>query len=220
MRSNPSWAAVGAYRPPQAGVRLLRLYVVSRRVPAAFGLLAGFGVLLSIALHDHWSIAGGLAEQMLIPLAIETGAAAVVAVSTHGPFGDPERATGAWLPWLRLGSASALTAIAFGALAAGAAAGNVPDGTLTLLRNLTGIAGIGLLSAVVLGGAFGWIGPIAYLVVTEVALNGDTTTPWIWAAHPSHDHGALLCAGAVFAAGILAFTLLGARDAGRHAVAG
>ncbi len=48
---------------------------------------------------------GGPAAQALIPLTIEAGAAAVIAVTTHGPFGDPERATGRWLPWLRLAAA-------------------------------------------------------------------------------------------------------------------
>ncbi len=50
-----------AYRPAGAGLRLVRLHMVSRRVPAALGLLAAFGVLLGTALHDHWTIAGGLA---------------------------------------------------------------------------------------------------------------------------------------------------------------
>jgi hypothetical protein len=205
-----------AYRPAGAGLRLVRLHVVSRRVPTALGLLAAFSVLLGTALHDHWGIAGGLAAQMLIPLTIETGAAAVIAVSTYGPFGEPERATGRWLPWLRLGTALALTAAAFGALAAGATAGVLLGGTLALLRNLVGTTGLGLLSAVAFGGAFGWIGPMAYLLVTEVALTGDPTTPWVWAARPPHDHGAALCAGLVFAAGTVAITLLGARNPGGH----
>ena len=61
------------------------------------------------------------AAQDLIPLTI--GAAAVLAVTTLGPFGDPERAACCWLPWLRLAAVVALTAAAFGALAAGAGAG-------------------------------------------------------------------------------------------------
>ena len=207
---------VMAYRPAAAGLRLVRLHAISRRVPAALGLLAAFGGLLAIALRDHWSIAGGPAAQLLISLTIETGAAAVMAVSTYGPFGEPERATGRWLPWLRLGIALALTVTAFGALAAGATAGALPGGTLALLRNLAGTAGLGLLSAVVLGGAFGWVGPMAYLLITEVALNGDTTTPWVWAARPPHDHGAALCAGVVFAAGTVAITALGSRNARGH----
>jgi len=217
-RHSPPGAAPGAvaYRPTGAGLRLVRLHMVSRRAPAALGLLAAFGALLATALHFHWTVAGGLAGQLLVPLTIETGAAAVIAVSTYGPFGEPERATGRWLPWLRLGTALALTAAAFGALAAGATAGVLSGGTLALLRNFAGTAGLGLLCAVALGGAFGWVGPMAYLLITEVTLNGPPTTAWVWAARPPHDHSAALCAGAVFAAGTVAITLFGARNTGGH----
>jgi hypothetical protein len=153
---------------------------------------------------------------MLVPLTIETGAAAVIAVSTYGPLGEPERATGWLLPWLRLGTALALTAAAFGALAAGATAGVLSGGTLGLLRNFAGTAGLGLLCAVALGGAFGWVAPMAYLLITEVTLNGPPTTAWVWAARPPHDHSAALCAGAVFVAGMAAITLLGPRNTSGH----
>ena len=33
---------------------------------------------------------------------IEAGAAAMIAVTAHSPFGETERATGRWLPYLRL----------------------------------------------------------------------------------------------------------------------
>jgi hypothetical protein len=198
-------------------VRMAWLYVRSRRVPVALALLAGLGALLWAALHWQWNIAGGPAAQELIPLTIETGAAAVIAVTTHGPFGDPERATGRWLPWLRLAAAVALTALAFGALAAGAASGVLPGGTLALLRNLAGMTGVGLLAAAALGGAFGWTGPMAYWLVTESVLAARWTTPWVWPARPPHDRGAAICAALVFAAGITAITLLGARDSGRRA---
>ena len=212
VRSSPTVTAgrPAAFRP--AVLRLAWLHGISRQVPFALGLLAALGGLLATALHYHWSIAGGVAAQMVIPLTIETGAAAVIAVSTYGPFGEPERATGRWLPWLRLAAALGLTAAAFGALAAGATLGVLPGGTLALLRYLAGTTGLGLLSAVGLGGAFGWVGPMAYLLVTEVALTGDPTTPWVWAGRPTHDLGAALCAGAVFIAGTVAITLLGARS--------
>jgi len=199
-----------------AALRLPWLYLVSRRVPVALGLLAGLAVLLWSALYWHWGISGGRAAQQFISLTIETAAAAVIAVTTYGPFGEPERATGRWLPYLRLGAAAALTAIAYGGLAAAAAGGTLPGGTLALLRNLAGITGIGLLSAAALGGAFGWTGPLAYLLVTEVALTGNPTTPWVWPARPPHDLGGALCAALLFAAGTAAVTLLGARDCGRH----
>lgn len=136
----------------------------------------------------------------------------VIAITTHTPFGEPERATGRWLPWLRLGIPVALTAAAFGALAAGAAAANLPDGALAILRNVAGLTGVGLLSAAVLGGLLAWIGPMVYAVVAEVALLQAWTSPWTWPARPPHDRGAAVCAALVFVAGIAITTVRGARD--------
>jgi hypothetical protein len=215
--AGPAWPAE---RRAVAVLRLPWLYLVSRRVPAALGLLAGLAVLLWSALFWHWGISGGRAAQQFISLTIETAAAAVIAVTTYGPFGDPEQASGRWLPWLRLGAAVALTAVAFGALAAGATGGMLPGGPLPLLRNLAGGTGIGLLSAAAFGGAFGWTGPLAYLVATEVALDGRPATPWVWAGRPPHDLGGALCAGLLFAAGAAVIAVFGARDSGRHAASG
>jgi hypothetical protein len=212
----PGATPAPAPRPVVAWLRLVWLHLLSRRVPAALGLLAALGSLLWAALHWHWNIAGGPAVQLFIPLAIETGAAAVIAVITYGPFGDLERPTGRWPPWLRLGAALLLTAAAFGALAAGATGGYLPDGTLALLRNFGGIAGTGLLSAVVFGGAFAWVGPMAYLLVTEGALASGWTTPWEWPTRSAHDLGGALCAAAVFAAGIVLITARGARVSARE----
>ena len=218
VQSPPPGAApaMAASRPAIAGMRLAWLYLVSRRTPGALGLLTGLGALLWAALHWHWNIAGGAAAQQFIPLTIETGMAAVIAVTTYGPFGEPERATGRWLPRLRLAASLLLTAAAFGALAAGATGGHQPGGTLALLRNLAGMTGIGLLSAAALGGAFGWTGPMAYLLITEGALAGTWTTAWEWPTRPPHDLGGALCAYGVFAAGIAAVTLAGTRGAGRR----
>jgi hypothetical protein len=200
-----------------AGWRLARLYLVSRRVPMALALLVGLGALLWSALHWHWNIAGGAAAREFIPLTIETGAAALVAVTTYGPFGEPERAAGRWLPWLRLGAAVALTAVAFGALAAGAAAGGMPGGTLALLRNFGGMVGVGLLSAVIVGGAFSWAGPMAYLLITEGALAHRSTTPWVWPTRPPHDRGGVICACLIFAAGLVLISVRGPRESAREA---
>jgi hypothetical protein len=208
---------VGA-RPDRAGAacRLARLYLVSRRTPMALALLAALGALLWAALHWHWNIAGGPAVRQFIPLTIQTGAAAVIAVTTYGPFGESERAAVRWLPWLRLGAAMTLTAVAFGALAAGAAAGGMPGGTLALLRNLGGMAGLGLLSATVLSGAFGWVGPMAFLLITEGALAHRSVTPWVWPTRPPHDRGGAVCACLVIAAGLVLITLCGPRESGRE----
>ena len=88
-------------------------------------------------------------------------------------------------------------------------------GDLTVVRNLAGLVGIGLLSAATLGGSFAWVGPAAYLVVAEQAIDGAWSTPWAWPARPPHDHGAALCAGLVFLVAMAAVTLFGARDSQR-----
>jgi len=182
----------------------------------ALALLAGLGALLWASLHWHWNIGGGPAARQFIPLTIQTGAAAMIAVTTYGPFGEAERAAGRWLPWLRLGAAVALTAAAFGALAAGAAAGGLPGGTLALLRNLGGLAGIGLLFAAILGGAFGWTGPMAYLLITEGALAHRSVTPWVWPTRPPHDRGGAICACLVIAAGLMLITVRGPLESSRE----
>jgi hypothetical protein len=212
----PPPAAARSRRSPAAGWRLARLYLVSRRVPMALALLAGLGALLWAALHWHWDIAGGAAAQRFIPLTVEAGAAAVISVTTYGPFGEPERAASRWLPWLRLGAAVALTAVAFGALAAGAAAGGLHGGTLALLRDAGGMAGVGLLAAAVLGGTFGWAGPMAYLLITEAALAHRLVTPWVWPARPPQDRGGAICACLAIAAGLVAITVRGPREPGRE----
>ena len=111
---------------------------------------------------------------------------------------------------------TAITAVAFGALAAGATAGGMPGGTLAMLRNLGGMAGIGLLSAAVLGGAFGWTGPMAFLLITEGALAHGSTTPWVWPTRPPHDRGGAICACLVLAAGLVLITVRGPRESGNE----
>lgn len=202
-----------------AGLRLTRLFLVSRRIPAALAAIAAGAALLRIMLHWTWDSYGALQ----LPLVFEAAAATVIAATTASPLGDTERTAGRWLPRLRLGTALVLTAFAAGLLAAAGTGAQLAGGSLDVLRNVAGITGIGLLCAAVLGGALSWAGPVCYLVAGTYALYGSwhgvaSTTPWIWPARPPHDGGAALCAGLVLAAGLAAITLRGARD--RDAVAG
>src|SRR5260221_926608 len=71
--------------------------------------------------------------------------------------------------------------------------------------------GRGLLSAAVLGGAFAWACPMAYLLITEVPLTAGWTTPLVWTARPSNDLGAALCATLVLAAGTAVIPVPGRR---------
>jgi hypothetical protein len=176
-------------------------------------VLVACAAVLRTALH--WLPHTGVLSRQ-IPLTIEAGAAAVIGVTTRSPFGEAERATGRWLPWLRLVLPVALAGAAVGALAAGSASAHLAYGSVGLLRDVAGFTGIALLAAAVLGGALSWIGPIAYLAVTMTAVTGHWTTPWVWPARPPHDRGAAICAVLVFAAGVAVITVRGARDSVRE----
>jgi hypothetical protein len=191
--------------------RLLLLHLVSRRIPAAVVALAACGVVLRIGLHWHW-ISGTGPDAEELPVVVEGAAAAVIAIATASPFGEPERATGRWLPYLRLADALVLTLAAVGVLAAGAAAAGLPGGTLAIARNVAGLAGLSLLSSAVIGGMLAWIGPMVFALVADYAILEAWTTPWIWPARPPHDRGAALCAALSFALGLATATLHGARD--------
>jgi hypothetical protein len=168
------------------------------------------GAVMQGALRWH-----GDAHSQQVPLIIEGAAAAIISVVVRSPFGESERATGRWLPYLRLAAALSLTGVAFAALAAGSAGADLLGGSLGLFRNVAGLVGVGLLSAAVLGGSLGWIGPMAYLALAEEALSAVWQTPWTWPARPPDDLGAEVCAGLVFAVGLVIAAVRGARDTGR-----
>ena len=195
-----------------AGLRLARLHLESRRVAAALATIAACALTLRIALHWSWDTYGALQ----LPLILESGCAAAVGITMGSPFGEPERATGRWLPLLRLGSAIALTATAVAAVAVGSLGADLAGGLADVARNVAGLVGIGLLSGALLGGGLAWTGPVVYMLVGTYGLYTDwhppmLTTPWIWPARPPHDLGAALCAAFVFAAGIAVATWRGAR---------
>jgi hypothetical protein len=197
-----------------ARLHLARLHLASRRVPAALGALAGCAAVLWVALHRHWDAYGALQ----LPLLFETACANVIAVATTSPFGDPERVTGRPLPWLRMGAAVTLTAAAALALTATGIGTDLAGGPVTAVRNLAGLTGLGLVCAAAIGGALAWTGPTAYALLGVYALYSQwhgpaLTSPWIWPGRPGNDPGAALCAGMVLAAGLVAVTTRGARDA-------
>jgi len=178
--------------------------------------LAACAAVLRIALAAHW-IARSDPGATPIPLAIETAAAAIIGATLQSRFGEGERATGRWLPHLRLTNALALTAVAAGMLVAAAAAAHLPGGGRDILRNLAGFVGIGLLSANALGGTLAWVGPVAYGVIAQYALTATVDHALdlarATAAQPRRNP---LRETATFAAGMIAITLRGARDTARE----
>ena len=211
-RPRPGTAPAHRLRPAgprRASLRLAALHAASRRVLTCLIALVACAIALRTALH--WLPRTGVYSRQ-IPLTIEAAAAAVIGVTTRSPFGEPERATGRWLPFLRLGTCVALAAAAVGALAAGSASAHLAGGTVGMLRDVAGFTGIALLTAALLGGARAWVGPVAYLGITMPALGAGWETPWIWPARPPLDRGAAICAALAFAAGIAVVTVRGARD--------
>jgi hypothetical protein len=215
MNSTPAYPSptalvpAAAQRPASpwmAGLRLLRLHSASRRVPVAVAAIVACAAMLRLALQHHWG-----AQVQQVPLVIEAATATIIAAATRSPLGESERATGRWLPYLRLGLALALTAIAVAALAAGSAGAHLAGGELELLRNVAGLVGIGLLSAALLG-AYAWVGPIAYAVVAEYALTANWTSPWIWPSRSPHDPAAAIWAVLIFVAGVAMIATWGPRD--------
>jgi hypothetical protein len=198
-------------RPWAAIARLARLHLVSRRVPAALVVMVACDALFQATLRwrpDEHSLQ--------VPLILEAAAAAIVAVTTRSPFGESEQATGMWLPYLRVGAAVGLTVAAFASLLAGAAGADLLGGTVALLRNVFGIAGVGLLSAAVIGGSLSWIGPLAYLALAEEALSAGWHTPWMWPTRPPGDLGGAICAALVFGVGLAVISARGARVTDRE----
>ena len=202
--ARPAWRGT-------AGTRLAWLHVRSRRVPGAVLALAVCAGVLRAALRFNWTFhSGHLAQQ--IPMIIEAGAAAAVVVTTHSPFGEPERAGGRWLPYLRLGTVLALTGLAIGALQLGVTGVSLDGGVSLLARNIIGITGIGLLCSLVTGGLLAWVVPMGYVAFAQYALIEAWRSPWTWPVRPPADRGAWICAGLVFGAGLLAFGVRGARQ--------
>ena len=209
VRHQPVVPAGIAGRGP-SGVRLAWLHARSRRVPAGVLALAVCAGVLHAALQWHWTFASGRYAQQ-VPLIIGAGAAAVIAVTAHSPFGETERATGRWLPYLRLFTAVGMCGLAIALLQLGAAGQGLNEGILVLARNIIGITGIGLLCSLVTGGLLAWTLPIGYMAFCQYALLEAWTAPWTWPVRPPADRGAWICACAAFAAGLLLFTIRGPR---------
>lgn len=208
--------ALPGWRVP-APARLLWLHLRSRRIPSALLALLACGLVLWAALEYHWWYGSGNAADEL-PNLVEACAAAIIGVTTHSPFAEPERATGRWLPFLRPVLILALCGAAIGFLALGAAAASDPQagtgllhGMLPVVRNLLGFTGVALLLSLAVGGLLSWIGPLAYVGICQCAVIANYSEPITWAARPPTDRGGWIAALVVFAVGLAAFTIRGPR---------
>jgi len=206
----PPPASAGTTRRVLAGIRLTWLHLRTRRVPAGILALAVCGGVLRAALHWHWAFNSGPYAQQ-IPMIIEAGAAAVIAVTAHGPFGEVERATGWWLPPMRLLAAVGMCGLAILALQLGVVGESRSDGILVLVRNVIGFAGLGLACSLVTGGLLAWVLPLGYMAFCQYTLIEAWSTPGTWPARPPADRGGWIAAMTVLAFALFADTLRGPR---------
>jgi hypothetical protein len=211
----PRPAATRTAWPRSSVARLGWLHLRSRRVRSAVMALAVCGVVLWLALTHHWWLGKGPSE---LPIVIEGAAAAIIAVTTHSPFGEPERVTSRWLTFLRLSMALALCGAAIGVLALAAAVAWNPhagvyltSGVLSVAENVMGFAGVGLLFSLVTGGLLAWTGPLGFMAICQFALIADYSEPLTWAARPATDRGGWITATVVCTIGLAAFTIKGPR---------
>jgi hypothetical protein len=210
----PAAAPAGHVSP---SVRLAWLHLRSRRAPSALVALLACGVAQWASLRYHWWLGTRHAADEL-PIILQGCAAAIIAVSAHSPFGEPERATGRRLPLLRAGLALALCGAAIGFSALGAAAAYSPrsgvslaGGILPVARNVLGMTGIGLIFCLVTGALLSWTGPLAFTAISQFALIANYSWPLTWPARPPTDRGGWIAAVVVFAVGLVAFTIRGPR---------
>jgi hypothetical protein len=211
----PPAAAVA--RPVSPLGRLAWLYLRSRRAPAALAALLACGLAMWASLRYHWWLGTGNAADEL-PMILQGGAAGIIAVTMHSPFGEPERASGSRLAAARAGLALALCGAAIGLLALGAAAAYSPragvylaGGILPVARNVLGMTGIGLICCLATGALTAWAGPLAFTVISQFALIASYSWPLTWPARPPADRGGWIAALAVFAVGLAAFAVKGPR---------
>jgi len=139
----------------------------------------------------------------------------VVSMTTRSPLGEPERPPGGGCRGCGSAPCSCLPPRGCAALAVGAVGGHLAIGSLALLRDLAGLAGVGLLTAAILGASLSWTGPLAYLVFAIYPVQEGWTTPRLWPARPGRDPGAAICVAVIFAVGVSVIALRGARESDR-----
>ena len=80
----PPAAPAETTRRIPAGIRLTWLHLRCRHVPTGVLVLAVCGGVLRAELHWHWAFSSGPYAQQ-VPMIIEAGAAAVIAVTVYSP---------------------------------------------------------------------------------------------------------------------------------------
>jgi hypothetical protein len=193
--------------------RVSWLHLCSRRVPSALLALSACAMAQWASLTHHWALGTGNAAHEL-PMILQGCAAGIITITTHSPFGEPEQATGRWLPFLRGAMVLALCGAAIGFFALGAATSYNPradvylaGGSPSMIRNVLGMTGIGLVFCLVTGSLIAWIGPLVFTAISQIALIANYSEPLTWPTRSPTDMGGWIAAIVVFVVGLSLFTI-------------
>ena len=191
-------------------MRLLSLYLRSRRVPAALAAV----LVSTVAL---WSIGlAGVDAKTRLVLAVLAAAIGTAALAPGLVGADPALDRTAALSWppRRAGHVLAMAAVVAGVLAATVLTGD-PLATATVaLRNAAGLAGLVALAAAALGAGLAWLPPVAWTAVVVMVgpQAGGYREALTWMVQPGGTASATVTALAVGAAGALAYAWRGSRS--------
>jgi hypothetical protein len=173
-------------------MRLLVLHLRSRRTSSALVVIAA--VVLTCWATSPWATDESPTAWLLLLLPV-AAAAAVISLSTAGPFGDVELATNP-LPRLRF---LHLVAMVPAAIALFALTGDPAE----MIRNLAGFTGLTLLTASALGPAASWVTALAYTVLCGGAVDLHYASAWTWPILPTTDLNAMTIAVGLLVAGVI-----------------
>jgi hypothetical protein len=191
-------------------VRLWLLYLRSRlAVPALAGLLLIAGLCWLVG--NRW---GSQPDLFLIAtVTVPLAAAVVISVTTISPFGEVEQSLSRPLVGMRLNHLVLMLAIASISLAIAATAWSGVDVEWRFVRNVLGLAGLGLLAARALGGRLSWALPLGFamLAMFQPGATTGSAPGWAWVVQPVSRESASLLAIAVLIAGLLLVARFGAR---------
>src|SRR5688572_3748162 len=140
----------------------MRLWLLYLRSRLAFPALAGLLLIAGLCwvVGNRWGSQPDL--YLIATVTVPLAAAVVICVTTVSPFGEVEQALGLSLIGIRLSHLVGLLTVAAASLAVAATAWSGVDVEWRFVRNVLGLAGLGLLSASVLGGRLSWAPPIGF----------------------------------------------------------
>jgi len=181
------------------------LYVRSRRVAASTAIaLASVAALTALAVLSDVEF-----TRTVLALFAVTVVVSVAATSLAGP--DPALERTAALDWrLRRTAHAVAVGVVASSVAVLGVATDVPADMM--VRNVIGLTGLATLGVTMFGGGLAWCVPMAWTVAGVTAVLATRTPPaplLTWLVQPADSGAAMVAAGVLCAAGLVAYALAG-----------